>query len=172
MAAVASSRWMLHIGGGWGYSPFYVKRFEYPEKCYINVTNYYYKYLPFFIFFLFCYLERLYNREISLAVLLRQLAKVVKPTWQRTVIKSWFSKKKLWYYIFPYRPLLHQTQQCRWPEGRYQSNLGFHYTWAVPQADCLHAPRCIDAVIHAKGGPTKYWVHRNENTFQKPYISV
>ncbi len=32
-----------------------------------------------------------------------------------------------------------QTQQCRWPEGRYQSNLGFHYTWAVPQADCLHA---------------------------------
>ncbi len=28
----------------------------------------------------------------------------------------------------------HQTQQCRWPEGRYQSNLGFHYTWAVPQA--------------------------------------
>ncbi len=33
----------------------------------------------------------------------------------------------------------HQTQQCRWPEGRYQSNLGFHYTWAVPPADCLHA---------------------------------
>ncbi len=33
----------------------------------------------------------------------------------------------------------YQTQQCRWPEGRYQSNLGFHYTWAVPQADYLHA---------------------------------
>ncbi len=32
-----------------------------------------------------------------------------------------------------------QTQQCRWPEGRYQSNLGFHYTWAVSQVDCLHA---------------------------------
>ncbi len=29
----------------------------------------------------------------------------------------------------------HQTQQWRWPEGRYQSNLGFHYTWAVLQAD-------------------------------------
>ncbi len=42
--------------------------------------------------------------------------------------------------------------------------------WAVPQADCLHAS--IDAVIHAKGGPTKYWVHRNEHTFQKPDISV
>ncbi len=33
----------------------------------------------------------------------------------------------------------HQTQQCRWPERRYQSNLGFRYTWAVSQADCLHA---------------------------------
>ncbi len=33
----------------------------------------------------------------------------------------------------------HQTHQCRWPEGHSQSNLGFHYTWAVPQADCLHA---------------------------------
>ncbi len=32
-----------------------------------------------------------------------------------------------------------QTQQCRWPEGRYQSNLGFHYTCAVPQADFLLA---------------------------------
>ncbi len=34
---------------------------------------------------------------------------------------------------------LHQTQQCRWPEGRYQSNLGFHTTSAVPQTDHLHA---------------------------------
>ncbi len=32
--------------------------------------------------------------------------------------------------------------------------------------------RHIDAVIHAKEGPTKYWVHRNEHTFQKPDISV
>ncbi len=39
MAAVASSRWMLLIGGGWGDSPFHVKRFEYPEKRYINVMN-------------------------------------------------------------------------------------------------------------------------------------
>ncbi len=31
-----------------------------------------------------------------------------------------------------------KTQQCRWPKGRYKSILGFHYTWAVPQADCLH----------------------------------
>ncbi len=33
-------------------------------------------------------------------------------------------------------------------------------------------PRRIDAVIQAKGVPTKYWVHRNEQTFQKPDISV
>ncbi len=33
-------------------------------------------------------------------------------------------------------------------------------------------PRRIDAAIHAKGVPTKYWVHRNEHTFQKPDISV
>ncbi len=32
-----------------------------------------------------------------------------------------------------------QTQQCRWPEGRYQSNLGLRYTCAVPQTDWLHA---------------------------------
>ncbi len=48
---------------------FYVNHFEYPEKRYINVTNdYYYKYLLFFFFPFFCYLERLYNREISLAI--------------------------------------------------------------------------------------------------------
>ncbi len=63
------------------------------------------------------------------------------------------------------------TQQCRWPEGRYQSNLGF----ITPQ-QChrliTSMPRRIDAVIHAKGSPTKYWVYRNEHTFQKPDISV
>ncbi len=32
----------------------------------------------------------------------------------------------------------HQTQQCRWPEGHCQSNLGFHTTSAVPQTDLLH----------------------------------
>ncbi len=33
----------------------------------------------------------------------------------------------------------HQTQQCRWPEGHCQRNLGFHTTSAVPQTDHLHA---------------------------------
>ncbi len=48
-----------------------------------------------------------------------------------------------------------QTQQCRRAEGHYQSNLGSHNTWAVPQADRL-MPRRIAAVIQAKGAPTKY----------------
>ncbi len=65
----------------------------------------------------------------------------------------------------------HQTQQYRWPEDRYQSNLGFITPEQChKQIDSM--PRRIDAVIHAKGGPTKYWVHRNEHTFQKPDISV
>ncbi len=54
----------------------------------------------------------------------------------------------------------HQTQQCRWAEERYQSNLGF-----ITREQChrliVSMPRRIDAVIHSKGGPTKYWVHRN-----------
>ena len=33
----------------------------------------------------------------------------------------------------------HQTQQHRRAEGRYESNLGFHRTSAVPQADRLNA---------------------------------
>ncbi len=54
----------------------------------------------------------------------------------------------------------HQTQQCRRAEGCYQRNLGF-----ITPEQCHRLissmPRRIDAVIHAKQGPTKYWVHRN-----------
>ncbi len=50
-------------------------------------------------------------------------------------------------------------------------------TWAFITPEQCHRliafmPRRIDAVIHAKGGPTKYWWHRNKHTFQKPDISV
>ncbi len=51
-------------------------------------------------------------------------------------------------------------------------------TWASITPEQCHMligsmPRRIDSVIHAKGGPTKYWVHRNKHTFfQKPDISV
>ena len=37
MAAFASSRWMLHIGGGREEIP--VNRFEYPEKRYVRDTS-------------------------------------------------------------------------------------------------------------------------------------
>ncbi len=50
-------------------------------------------------------------------------------------------------------------------------------TWASITPEQCHRlivsmPCRIDAVIHAKGGPTKYWVYRNKHTFQKPDISV
>ncbi len=58
------------------------------------------------------------------------------------------------------RKMRHQTQQCRWPKGRYQSNLS-----SITPEQChrliASMPRHIDAVIHAKGGPTKYWVQMN-----------
>ncbi len=91
---------------------------------------------------------------------------------------AWLASKLAW--TEPHRESMeycqeederHQTQQCRWPEGRYQSNLGF-----ITPEQChrliTSIPRRIDAVILAKGGQTKYWVHLNEDTFQKPYISV
>ncbi len=65
----------------------------------------------------------------------------------------------------------HQTQQCRRPEGRYQSNLVF-ITPEQRHRLIDSMPRRIDAVIPSKGDPTKYWVHRNEHTSQKPDISV
>ncbi len=94
--------------------------------------------------------------------------------------KSWFSDHGVTVFDWPGNsPDLnpenlderHQTQQYRWPEARYQSNLGF-----ITPEQCHRLidsmPRRIDAVIHAKGGPTKYWVNRNEHAFQKPDISV
>ncbi len=39
----AAHRWLRR------FPPLYVKCFKYPEKRYINVTNYYYKYLPFIL---------------------------------------------------------------------------------------------------------------------------
>ncbi len=91
---------------------------------------------------------------------------------------SWLTSKLAW--PEPHREYMrycqeederHQTRQCRWPEGRYQSNLGF-----ITPEQChrliAFMPRRINAVIHTKGGPNKYWVHRNKHIFQKPDISV
>ena len=72
-----------------------------------------------------------------------------------------------------YRASLHQTQQCRQVDGRYKSNLVFHNTSVVPQADRLHAMP-LDAVIHAKGAlklkVLSAYVY--EHTFQYADISV
>ncbi len=56
----------------------------------------------------------------------------------------------------------HQTQQCRWPEGHCQSNLGF-ITPEQWHRLIASMPHRIDAVIHAKG------VHRNEHTFSEAW---
>ena len=94
---------------------------------------------------------------------------------------AWLASKRAW--PEPHRESMgycqvederQQNQQCRWPEGRYQSNKA---TWASITPEQCHRliasmPCCIDAVIHAKGGPTKYLVHRNEHTFQRPGISI
>ncbi len=42
---------------------------------------------------------------------------------------------------------IHQTQQCRWHEGCYQSNLGFHYTWAFMQKEAQPSIECIETNI-------------------------
>ncbi len=51
-----------------------------------------------------------------------------------------------------------ETKKCRWAEGHCQRNLGF-----IPPQQChkliASMPRRIEAVIKAKGAPTKNWVH-------------
>ncbi len=67
----------------------------------------------------------------------------------------------------------HQTQQCRWPEGHCQRNLGFHTTSAVPQTDHLHATPNWGS-NESKRSPyqvlSTYTV--NEHTFQKANNSL
>ncbi len=64
--------------------------------------------------------------------------------------------KNLWGIVK--RKMRNETKKVRWAEGHCQRNLGFHTTSAVPQTD-PSMPRRIEAVIKAKGAPTKYWVH-------------
>ncbi len=100
--------------------------------------------------------------------------KLVQWPWHGVTVLDWpanspvLNPMKLW-------GIVKSKMRDTWPnnadEGHYQSNLGF-----ITPEQChrliASMPRRIDAVIHAKEGPTKYWVYRNEHTFQKPNISV
>jgi len=60
------------------------------------------------------------------------------------------------------------TIQMTWRLLSKQPGLILHLSSATGWTPPYHAA----LIIHAKGGPTKYWVHRNEHTFQKPDIPV
>ncbi len=67
-----------------------------------------------------------------------------------------------------------QTQQCRRAEGHYQSNLGSHNTWAVPQTDRLHAT--LHCCSNSGKRSLNYWIKKvlsavHAHTFQLAKIS-
>ncbi len=74
----------------------------------------------------------------------------------------WLASKLAW-------PELHRESRGRWdtrPNNADDLKAAIKATWASITPEQCHRlitsmPRRIDAVIHAKGGPTKYWVHRN-----------
>ncbi len=64
-----------------------------------------------------------------------------------------------------------------WPNNSDDLKAAIKATWVFITPEQCHSliasmPHRIDAVIHAKGGPTKYWVHRTKHIFQKSDISV
>ncbi len=95
--------------------------------------------------------------------------------------KSWFNDHGVTVLDWPANspePETHRESRWKTPDPTMQMTWrllskypGLHYTWAVPRADHLHATPhwCSHS---CKRSPTKYWVNRNEHTFQKPDISV
>ncbi len=89
--------------------PFYIKRFEYPEKCYINVTNYYYyKYLPFLFFPFFVTLKGFIIGKLVWLYCSDNLqnSKTNMTKNRDKIVNRDFSKKKNDIIFFPYRPPL------------------------------------------------------------------
>ncbi len=91
--------------------------------------------------------------------------------------KSWFNDHGVTVLDWPANsPVLSRGRWDTRPNNADDLKAAIKATWASITPEQCHRliasmPRRIDAVIHAKGGPTKYWVHRNEQTFQKPDIS-
>ncbi len=81
---------------------------------------------------------------------------------------TWAKKKKNWTvtqwskFLF-----LDESKFCNQNVSK-QPGLPLHLSSATRWLLPCH----IDAVIHAKRSPSKYWVQINEHTFQKPEISV
>ncbi len=59
----------------------------------------------------------------------------------------------------------HQTQQCRWPWRPLSKKPGLPYHLSSATKLITSMPRRIEAVIKAKGAPTKYWVHIRKLTY-------
>ncbi len=86
---------------------FYVKCFEYPEKRYINVTNYSYnKYLPFFFPPFFVNLKGFIIGKLVWLYCSDNLqnSKTNKTMNRDKIVNRDISKKKSWYYIFSISP--------------------------------------------------------------------
>jgi len=89
---------------------------------------------------------------------------------------AWLASKLIW--PEPHRKsMVKKKMRDTRPNNADDLKAAIKATWASITPEQCHRliasmPRRIDAVIHAKRCPTKYWVHRNEHTFQKPDISV
>ncbi len=91
---------------------------------------------------------------------------------------AWLASKLAW--PEPHREYM---GYCQEEDERHQTNNAddlkavIKATWAFITPKQCHRliasmPRRTDAVVHVIGGPTKYWVHRNEHTFQKTHFCL